>query len=149
MKNYYELTDVAEFCRHTYDKLAKNGTETQFLAFILKNKRMSFDKTFDFIVKLDTRHSPSLERKLVSLLKEQESKIEPFGYEEMLLLLLRLRNAAWRLPRMQGDAKVSIECPSAPEAQIWAVTRFWLTTATDALMSIAHDYLRGGDSLAI
>ena len=88
-------------------------------------------------------------RKLVSLWKEPTAKTAHFGSEEMLLLLARLQNAAWRLQKMQGDSKLSIECQSDVDALIWATTRFWTTTATDALMSIASDYLHGGDSFAI
>ena len=147
MENY-ELIDVAGFCRHTYDTLSKNGTTTAFLFAILKGRAMPFDKLFDFLAKLDIRHSPSLERKLVSLWRKPEAKIAPFGSEEMLLLLARLRNAAWRLPKMQGESKMSIECPDAAEALIWATTRFWKVTSVDALMSIASAYLRGGDPFA-
>lgn len=146
--NTYELVDVAGFCRHTYDKLVENGTAKAFLFVILKGRSMSFDKLFNFLAKLDIKHSPSLEQKLVSLWKKPKAKIEPFGHEEMLLLLARLQNAAWRIPRMQGESRMTIECPSAAEAMIWATTRFWRTTATDVLMSIASDYLHGGDSFS-
>ena len=147
MKNY-ELIDVAGFCQDMHAELATKGTAIAFLSAILKGRDMSFEELLDFLSKLELKHSPSLERKLSSILKNPKKKIEPLGSEEMLLLLARLRNAAWKLPKLQGLSKISIECQSAPDAVIWATTVFWTMTSIDALMSIAHDYLRGGDSFS-
>ena len=147
MKNY-ELIDVAGYCRKMNAEIATKGTTNNFLSTVLKGREMPFEELVDFLSELEIKHSPSLERKLSSILKNPGSKIEPCGDEETLLLMARLRNAAWRLPRMQGQSKVSIECPSASDAVIWATTVFWSMTSVDALMSIAHDYLRGGDSFS-
>ena len=147
--NAYEFAEVAGSCRRMYETLSEKGSTTAYLFVVLKGREMSFDKLFAFLTKLDVKRTPSLERKLVSLWKEPTAKTAHFGSEEMLLLLARLQNAAWRLPKMQGDSKLSIECQSVVDALIWATTRFWTTTATDALMSIASDYLHGGDSFAI
>ena len=144
----YELVGVAGSCRRMYETLSKKGSTTAYLFLVLKGRVMSFDRLFAFLTKLDVKRTPSLSRKIASLLREPTEKTARFGSVEMLLLLARLQNAAWRLPRMQGEAKVSIDCENAGEAMIWALTRFWTMTATDALMSIASDYLHGGDSFA-
>lgn len=147
MKNY-ELIDVSGYCRKMYAEISTKGTTNDFLSAILKGRVMSFEELVDFLSKLEVKHSPSLEQKLVSLLKDPEAKIEPCGSEEMLLLLVRLRNAVWKLPKLQGQSKISIECQSSSDAVTWATTIFWRMTSLDALMSIAHDYLRGGDSFS-
>ena len=83
----YELIDVAGFCRKMYAEISTKGTTNDFLSVILKGREMSFEDLVNFLSELEVKHAPSLEQKLVSILKNPGSKIAPCGDEETLLLL--------------------------------------------------------------